>query len=139
MYNFYFILKFHKNLTHGDGENLHNSIRAVRNIVRSVSCGTITLSRPWNRPLGGRFLPYRNRLLPPLRPIFIGDTQDFLLETQNFCFKSPIFLGDLKIFIKDPKETDHYCTVGFYKTESEHYLLKVGFEGESMFQNSNCH
>jgi len=33
--------------------------------------------------------------------IHIGDLQDF--ETQNFCFNPPIFIGDLKIFIKDPK------------------------------------
>ena len=33
--------------------------------------------------------------------IHSGDLQDF--ETQNFCFNPPIFIGDLKIFIKDPK------------------------------------
>ena len=39
-----------------------------------------------------------------------GDPQDshwrpprFSLETQNFCFKPPIFIGNLKIFIEDPK------------------------------------
>ena len=31
--NFYLILKFHKNPTHGNGENSQNPIRKIRNLV----------------------------------------------------------------------------------------------------------
>ena len=92
MYNFYFILKFHKNRTHGDGENLQNSIRAVRNIVRSVSCRTNYTFSPVKPTIGGRFLPYRNRLLRPLRPIFIRDTQDFHWRLKVFVLNPPFSL-----------------------------------------------
>ena len=92
MYNFYLIQKFHIIRTHGDGENLQNSIRAVRNIVRSVSCRTNYTFSPVKPTIGGRFLPYRNRLLRPLRPIFIGDTQDFHWRLKVFVLNPPFSL-----------------------------------------------